>query len=278
MENLHAAGVRGFKISVVCTRHNVDQLDAFKALADRFGAQLRLTRLRPSGRGADVWDELHPQPRPAAAALRLAGRARRGRADRRLVLPPRRVRVGAARAQPVRRRPGGLPDRPGRRRVRLPVRDPRELPGRQRPVAGRVRRASGGTSELFRRAAASRSPAGACGSCGAYDACRGGCMAAKFFTGLPLDGPDPECVVGHGATALSTVDRLGAPRPSRRPLAPGRCPGRPGPCHHRTPPSAAARLRREPAGRDRRGRMTHSTSTATGSTVDPVGNGAETGR
>ena len=25
-----------------------------------YGAQLRLTRLRPSGRGADVWDELHP--------------------------------------------------------------------------------------------------------------------------------------------------------------------------------------------------------------------------
>ena len=27
--------------------------------------------------------------------------------------------------------------------------------------------------------------AGACGSCGHYDSCRGGCMAAKFFTGLP---------------------------------------------------------------------------------------------
>ncbi|MGO4430897.1 mycofactocin radical SAM maturase, partial [Streptomyces sp. MCAF7] len=48
------------KLSVVCTRHNIPQLDAFKALADRFGAQLRLTRLRPSGRGADVWDTLHP--------------------------------------------------------------------------------------------------------------------------------------------------------------------------------------------------------------------------
>ncbi len=37
-------------------------------------------------------------------------------------------------------------------------------------------------------------------------------MAAKFFTGLPLDGPDPECVQGYGETALSTVD--GRPRPS----------------------------------------------------------------
>ena len=42
------------------TRQNVDQLDEFDAIADKFGAQLRITRLRPSGRGADVWDELHP--------------------------------------------------------------------------------------------------------------------------------------------------------------------------------------------------------------------------
>src|SRR5487761_1369187 len=59
MRQLAGAGGRGFKISVVMTRHNVGQLDAFQALADRFGAQLRITRLRPSGRGADVWDELH---------------------------------------------------------------------------------------------------------------------------------------------------------------------------------------------------------------------------
>ena len=45
---------------MVVTRQNAGQLDEFKALADRYGAQLRLTRLRPSGRGADVWDELHP--------------------------------------------------------------------------------------------------------------------------------------------------------------------------------------------------------------------------
>ena len=52
--------------------------------------------------------------------------------------------------------------------------------------------------------------AGACGSCGHYDSCRGGCMAAKFFTGLPLDGPDPECVQGHGAPALAARARNAA--------------------------------------------------------------------
>jgi hypothetical protein len=39
-------------------------------------------------------------------------------------------------------------------------------------------------------------------------------MAAKFFTGLPLDGPDPECVQGHGERALAAVAGAGAPRPS----------------------------------------------------------------
>jgi radical SAM protein with 4Fe4S-binding SPASM domain len=69
-------------------------------------------------------------------------------------------------------------------------------------------------SELFLELRRPQS-AGACGSCGFYDACRGGCMAAKFFTGLPLDGPDPECVLGHGERALA--ERAGdapAPRPS----------------------------------------------------------------
>ncbi|MGH1554002.1 mycofactocin radical SAM maturase [Streptomyces sp. L7] len=62
MRNLADAGMKNFKLSVVCTRHNIPQMDEFKALADRYGAQLRLTRLRPSRRGADVWDELHPLP------------------------------------------------------------------------------------------------------------------------------------------------------------------------------------------------------------------------
>jgi hypothetical protein len=37
-------------------------------------------------------------------------------------------------------------------------------------------------------------------------------MAAKFFTGLPLDGPDPECVRGFGEQALASVDASTAPR------------------------------------------------------------------
>ena len=39
-------------------------------------------------------------------------------------------------------------------------------------------------------------------------------MAAKFFTGLPLDGPDPECVQGYGEAALAVI-QPGDARPPR---------------------------------------------------------------
>ena len=186
-----------------------------------------------------------PHRRPAARALRLAARPRRAGADRRLVLPPGRLRPGAAGAEPVRRGPGGVPDRPGRRRVRLPVRHPRQLPRRQRPrpAAGSPRC---GASPSCSPTCASPQTGGACQSCSAYDSCRGGCMAAKFFTGLPLDGPDPECVNGHGDQALAAVDQTAKPRPSldhsHRAQA-----GR-----HRHARRPGARLRRQPAGSDSR--------------------------
>src|SRR5580704_1162657 len=44
MDNLAAAGFGPFKISVVVTRQNVQELDALAAIADSYGAQLRLTR------------------------------------------------------------------------------------------------------------------------------------------------------------------------------------------------------------------------------------------
>ena len=45
-------------------------------------------------------------------------------------------------------------------------------------------------------------------------------MAAKFFTGLPLDGPDPECALGHGEPLLAARDAAAPRSPvdhSRRP-------------------------------------------------------------
>ena len=158
LANLQDAGFQDAKISVVCTRQNIGQLDEFKALADRVRRHPAADPAAPVGPRRRRVGRAAPAARAAARALRLADGARRGRADRRLVLPPRRVRRGAARAQPVRRRPGGLPDRPGRRRLRLPVRDPRQLPGRQ---PARRRRLPAGLADLraVRRSCARRRPA-----------------------------------------------------------------------------------------------------------------------
>ncbi|MFI5053463.1 MAG: mycofactocin radical SAM maturase [Acidimicrobiia bacterium] len=212
MENLTAAGFRGFKLSVVCTRQNIPQLDAFKAIADRFDAQLRLTRLRPSGRGADVWDELHPtgaQQRELYNWLLAHG-------DDVLTGDSFFHLAGYGESLP------GLNLCGAGRVVCLidPVGDVYACPFAIHDdfLAGNVRDDGGfrgvwRESELFSSLRQPQS-GGACEACSAYDSCRGGCMAAKFFTGLPLDGPDPECVKGYGEAALMVVDPRSAPRPS----------------------------------------------------------------
>lgn len=205
LENLAAAGFQDAKLSVVATRHNIGQLDEFRAIADRYGATLRLTRLRPSGRGADVWDELHPT------------------ADQQRVLYDWLVANGEGvltgdsffhlsafgSALP------GLNMCGAGRVVCLvdPVGDVYACPFaiHDRFKAGNVLTDGGfdgvwRDSQLFGEL---REPTGggACSGCAHYDACRGGCMAAKFFTGLPADGPDPECVQGYGAAALADAGR-----------------------------------------------------------------------
>lgn len=212
MDNLVAANFGPFKISVVATRHNVPQLDAFKALADSYGAQLRLTRLRPSGRGADTWHELHPtnaQQREIYNWLMTNGES--------VLTGDSFFHLNAlGDALP------GLNMCGAGRVVCLidPIGDVYACPFviHDEFRAGNIREPGGFTdiwknSDLFTSLREPQS-AGACASCGSYDSCQGGCMAAKFFTGLPLDGPDPECVGGDADQALAEVDRQRTPRPS----------------------------------------------------------------
>ena len=128
----------------------------------------------------------------------------------------------------------------------------------------RVRRRSGGTPRCSPSCAGRRRAAPA-RSCQFYDSCRGGCMAAKFFTGLPLDGPDPECVRGFGEQALAGTGRTALPRPGRldhshrgpvRGQARSRAGPPAGPGDDRAPPGARAAgpgVRRQSAGRLRGG-------------------------
>jgi len=212
MEHLRAANFGPFKISVVMTRHNVSQLDDFKALADSYGAQLRITRLRPAGRGADTWNELHPTN------------------DQQRVIYDWLIRHGEnvltgdsffhlnAFGESL---PGLNLCGAGRVVCLIdPLGDVYACPFviHDEFKAGSVLDDGGfkavwTSSELFTSLREPESP-GACASCGSYDSCQGGCMAAKFFTGLPLDGPDPECVTGHGEDALKDLNGVRVPQPS----------------------------------------------------------------
>src|SRR5437763_7664768 len=222
LENLAEAGMKDFKVSVVVTRENAGQLDEFKALTDRYGAQLRITRFRPSGRGADVWDSLHPtqaQQRDLYQWLLANG-------DNVLTGDSFFRLSACGEALP------GLNLCGAGRVVCLidPIGDVYACPFaiHEQFLAGNVREPGGfgrvwRESELLLELRGPQS-GGACASCGFYSSCRGGCMAAKFFTGLPLAGPDPECVLGHGEKLLAARGNGPVPRPSvdmskRRPPA-----------------------------------------------------------
>ena len=212
MENLKAANFGQFKISVVVTRHNVSQLDQFKALADYYGAQLRITRLRPAGRGADTWHELHPT------------NAQQREIYNWLLKHGENVLTGDSffHLNALGESLPGLNMCGAGRVVCLidPIGDVYAYPFviHDEFKAGNVRD-EGGFAKVWKQSdlfLSLREPqsAGACASCGAFDACQGGCMAAKFFTGLPLDGPDPECVGGDADEALSIISRGSEPKPS----------------------------------------------------------------
>jgi mycofactocin radical SAM maturase len=218
MDHLADAGFGPFKLSVVVTRHNVSQLDRFEALAAEYGAELRITRLRPSGRGADVYHEL----RPTAAQQR---DLYHWLLERPAVLTGDSFFHLSALGESL---PGLNLCGAGRVVCLIdPIGDVYACPFviHDEFLAGNVRQ-PGGFSHVWRESALfaelrAPSSAGACASCGSYDACQGGCIATKFFTGLPLDGPDPECVWGHGEEALAALSAGGAatsgliPRPSQ---------------------------------------------------------------
>jgi mycofactocin biosynthetic radical S-adenosylmethionine protein MftC len=228
MDHLADAAFGPFKISVVMTRHNIGQLDAFESLAAQYGAELRLTRLRPAGRGADTWDQLHPSQADQRALYNW------------LIKRPH-VLTGDSffHLSALGESLPGLNLCGAGRIVCLidPVGDVYACPFVLHPEfnAGNVQDSGGFKhiwmqSDLFTSLREPQNP-GACASCGSFDACQGGCMAAKFFTGLPLDGPDPECVWGNADDELARLAAAGAEamKPS------------PGPGHSKPVPVAIGR-------------------------------------
>jgi mycofactocin radical SAM maturase len=220
LRNLADARFQDAKISVVVTRHNVEQLDELKQLATTYGATLRLTRLRPSGRGADVWDGLHPLPHQQRTLYDWLT------ANGEDVLTGDSFFHLAAFGESL---PGLNLCGAGRVVCLIdPVGDVYACPFAIHDSfhAGNIL-TDGGFGQVWRSSALFeelRSPetSGACTSCQFFDSCRGGCMAAKFFTGLPLDGPDPECVQGYGESALAGARTVPPPGRDHSRTAPTR--------------------------------------------------------
>jgi mycofactocin radical SAM maturase len=221
MRRLALAGFEGFKLSAVVTRLNAGELDDLLALASRYGAQLRLARLRPAGRGASTWHELRPTAEQLVQLHRFL-------VDHPEVLTGDSFFHLGALGEPL----AGLNMCGAGRVVCLvdPIGDVYACPFVMHPEfrAGSVRDPGGFLrvwrgSKLFTELR-EPTPGGACNACGAFDSCHGGCMAAKFFTGLPLDGPDPECVLGHGESALALVAAGAAPSPGAGHSKPGSVP------------------------------------------------------
>ena len=160
MEHLANAGFKKFKLSVVVTRENVV-------------AARRVQGARRSLRRAAA---AHA-PAPLGARRRRVGPAASDRAISSATLYDwllahgddvltgdsffhlSALRRAAARAEPVRRRTRGVPDRPDRRRVRLPVRDPRRVPRGQRSRRRRLRARLARVGAVRRTCAARRAPA-----------------------------------------------------------------------------------------------------------------------
>jgi mycofactocin radical SAM maturase len=190
MERLAKHGY-SFKINATVTRENHPQLDALYALAQGYNAELRLTRLRPTGRGGDVWEALrpthaqnqelyhwllaHPDVLTGDSFFHLSayGESMEGLnmcGAGRIVccVDP----VGEVYACPFMLAPefsGGN------------VRQPEGFKGiwHDSPVFAHLRDWQVG---------------GSCQTCNAYTKCHGGCIAVKHFTGRSLDAPDPDCV------------------------------------------------------------------------------------
>lgn len=204
MDRLAARGF-DFKINTVVTRQNFSQIDDLYALANGYGAHLRITRLRPSGRGVDVWETLRPTHT-------------QNRALYDWLLAHRDVLTGdsffhlSAYGQPVE----GL-NMCGAGRIVCcvdPVGDVYACPFVLAPeFSGGNVRDPGGFAGIWRHSSRFThlrewQVGGSCQSCNAYSLCHGGCMAAKHFTGRSLDDPDPDCVFENGGNGRSTTQYI----------------------------------------------------------------------
>jgi mycofactocin radical SAM maturase len=177
-------------INTVVTSVNFRQLGRLKALAVSYGARLRVSRFRPSGRARDSWETLKLDPSQLRELSDWLGNE-----------PSVLTGDSFFSISPDGRRQLGL-DMCGAARMTAGI-DPSgcvfpcaflQAPGFR---GGSLRESSfkdiwdnAPVFSYFRRL----EPA-SCRRCPRFEKCRGGCPAVAYFVSNNLDSPDPECLM-----------------------------------------------------------------------------------
>ncbi len=192
-------------INTVVTSLNFQQLDRLKGMAASFGARLRVSRFRPSGRARESWDEL----KLASNQLReLSGWLN---ADPTILTGDSFFSVTAG----------------GRRQMGLDMCGACKLTccidpiGDVYPCAFMQEKAfcGGSLREASFREIWSHSPAfkyfrqlepASCRRCPRFESCRGGCPAVAYFVSRDLNSADPECLINWSAEITTQCHSEGA--------------------------------------------------------------------
>ncbi|HWI39876.1 MAG TPA: mycofactocin radical SAM maturase [Verrucomicrobiae bacterium] len=176
-------------INTVLTAENASEIPALHALAKELGVSLRVSRFRPSGRGADNWDALRPNPRQLldfSDWLASSGDVRTGDSFFSLTSQERQGLglnlCGAAKLTCCVGPTGNM--------------YPCAFLQTERFKAGSLRESTfqeiwddSGIYESFRSLRIH-----SCEECQRFDQCHGGCPAVAWHLKNDLNGGDPECL------------------------------------------------------------------------------------
>ena len=206
-------------VNFVYTRGNAGQVDAMLELARRYDATLRVTRLKPSGRGAESYQQLRPTQDQLASLHQWLGQ------HLEVLTGDTFFHLNAFGGKPL---PGFQFCGAARLTCLItPNGDvfPCAFTQTEFFRAGNLRQTAfqeiWSASPVFNGVFRKRQE-GACSTCTAYDGCGGGCPAVKHALTGRLDLPDPDCVIDTAKSRGAQSDsRLAIQAAEGRPLCAG---------------------------------------------------------
>ena len=189
-------------INTVLTAQNAPEIPAMHAMAHALGVSLRVSRFRPSGRGADNWEALRPSPTQLLAFsdwLAKSGDVRTGDSFFSLTSQERQGLglnlCGAAKLTCCVGPTGNM--------------YPCAFLQTERFKAGSLRESTfqelWDNSEIYDSFRKLRIHS--CEECQRFDQCHGGCPAVAWHLKNDLNGGDPECLE-RCVTSIADADRL----------------------------------------------------------------------